>query len=188
MTANCPQPLELPVLVDYWFGDLAEADTERVDEHLLGCAYCGRALQHLVGIGEGIRRLAHEGAFSAVVSPWFLDTARQRGLRVREYSCPAGGRVECTVTAEDDLLVGRLRGDFRGVSRLDLVTQIEGGPEHRILDLAVDLSRGELILAQSMPVVRAMPSHVLRFRLLSHDAGADRLVAEYTFAHTRSLP
>ncbi|HET7291665.1 MAG TPA: zf-HC2 domain-containing protein [Vicinamibacteria bacterium] len=188
MTAKCPEALELPVLVDYWFGELEEANTERVDEHLLACDDCSGTLQHLVGIGQGIRRLSHEGAFSAVVSPWFLDTARQRGLRIREYTVPPGGRVECTVTAEDDLLVSHLRGDFSGLSRLDLVAQPEGGPEQRVEDLPVDLSRGELILAQSMPVVRAMPTHVLRYRLLAHDAGGDRLIAEYTFAHTRSLP
>ena len=122
-----------------------------------------------------------------VVSPWFLDTARQRGVRIREYAVPAGGRVDCTVTAEDDLLVSRLRGDFRGVLRLDLVEQVEGGPEQRVEDLPFDVSRNELIVAQSMPVARSMPTQVLRVRLLAHDAGADRLLGKYTFAHTRSL-
>lgn len=188
MTSSCREPLELPVLVGYWFGEFGEADTERVEEHLLGCDDCSRALQQLVGIGDGIRRLTHEGAFGAVVSPWFLDAAGQRGLRIREYTVPAGGRVDCTVTGEDDLLVSRLRGDFRGVTRMDLVEYVEGGPEKRLEDLPVDLARGELILAQSMPFARAMPSQVLRVRLLAHDAGGDRLVAEYMFAHTRSLP
>jgi hypothetical protein len=188
MTTSCPEPLELPVLVDYWLGDLAEADTDRVEEHLLGCDDCSLGLRQLLGMGEGIRRLAHEGAFGAVVGPGFLDTARQRGLRIREYTVPAGGRVECTVTAEDDLLVSRLCGDFRGVSRLDLVEQVEGGREQRLEDLPFDLSRGEVIVAQSMPAARSMPTQVLRVRLLAHDAGADRLVGEYTFAHTRSLP
>ena len=38
----------------------------------------------------------------------------RQGLRVREYRVPAGGRVDCTVTADDDLLVSHLEGDFRG--------------------------------------------------------------------------
>lgn len=188
MTPTCREPLELPTLVDYWLGDLAEAETERIDEHLLGCDECTRGLQSLVEIGDGIRRLSHESAFTAVVSPSFLDTARQRGRRIREYTVPAGARIDCTVTAEDDMLVAHLRGDFRGVSRLDLVARTEGGSERRVEDVPLDPARGEIIVAQSMLAARAMPTHVVRYRLLAHDAGVDRLVAEYTFAHTRSLP
>jgi len=108
--------------------------------------------------GDGVRRLAPEGAFAVVVSPSFLDTASRQGLRVREYRVPAGGRVECTVTADDDLLLSYLAADFRGVSHLDLVVQVEDGPEHRVFDLPVSPTSAELIVAQAMPALRAMPS------------------------------
>lgn len=186
MSARCPQPLELAVLVDYWFGDLEEKEQDRVEEHLLGCDACGEGLRRLVGIGDGIRRLARRGAFHVVVGPSFLEAASRQGLRVREYAVPPGGRVACTVTAEDDLLVGRLQGDFQGVPRLDLVVQVEGGPEERVLDLPVAPSSGEVILAQAMPAIRALSSGVTRMRLLAHEPGGDRLVGEYTFAHTAS--
>jgi hypothetical protein len=186
VSARCPQPLELPVPVDYWFGDLEEEDQDRVEEHLLGCDECGENLRQLVGIGEGVRRLAHRGAFHVVVSPSFLEAASRRGLRVREYVVPSGGRVACTVTAADDLLVGRLQGDFRGVSRLDLVVQAEGGPEEHVEDLPVTPTSDEVIVAQAMPALRALSSGVIRMRLLAHESGGDRLVGEYTFAHTAS--
>ena len=38
----------------------------------------------------------------------FLHRAAKQGARVREYAPPNGGQVECTVTAEDDILIGRL--------------------------------------------------------------------------------
>ena len=186
--SSCSEPLDLATLVDYWFGDLAGPDLDRVEEHLLECDLCGSMLRSLVATGDGVRRLAREGAFGVVVSPSFLETASRQGLRVREYRVPAGGCVDCTVTAEDDLLVGRLQGDFRGVSRLDLVVQFEDGSEHRVFDLPVSPSSPELIVAQAMPAVRALPSSTTRMRLLAREGEGDRLVGEYTFAHTRSTP
>jgi hypothetical protein len=184
--ARCREPLELSVLVDYWFGELPPPDQDRIEEHFFNCGECSARLQDLVGIGEGVRRLAPQGVFRVVVSPSFLEAASRQGLRVREYSVPPGGRVACTVTADDDLIVSRLQGDFREVSRLDLVTQAEDGPERRIENLPIVPSSKELIVAQSMPYLRAMGSSVTRIRLLAHEAGGDRLVGEYTFAHTPS--
>jgi Putative zinc-finger len=184
--SSCREPLDLATLVDYWFGDLDGPDLDRVEEHLLECDACGLVLRSLVATADGVRRLAGQGAFNMVVSPSFLETASRQGLRVREYRVLAGGRVACTVTAEDDLLVGRLQGDFRGVSRLDLVVQVEDGPEHRVLDVPLSASSGEVIVAQAMPALRAMPSSTMRMRLLAREGEGDRLVGEYTFAHTAS--
>lgn len=186
VTARCLEALDLAVLADYWFGDLKLPDEERVEEHLLGCGECSGRLHILVATGEGVRRLARQGAFHLVVSPSFLETASRQGLRVREYSVPPGGRVACTVTAEDDLVVARLEGDFTGITRLDLVRQIEDGPEERFEDLPVASSSHELIVAQSMPALRALASSTTRLRLLAREPGGDRLVGEYTFAHTPS--
>jgi hypothetical protein len=187
MIARCREPLELAVLVDYWFGELPPPDQDHLEEHVLDCGECSARLQDLVAIGEGVRRLAPQGAFRVVVSPSFLEAASRQGLRVREYKVPPGGRVACTVTLDDDLIVSRLRGDFREVSRLDLVTQAEDGPERRIENLPIVPSSQELIVAQSMPYLRAiMGSCVTRIRLLAHEPGGDRLVGEYTFAHTPS--
>jgi hypothetical protein len=186
--SSCREPLDLATLVDYWFGDLDGRELDSVEEHLLECDACGSVLRSLVATGDGVRRLAQQGAFQMVISPSFLETASRQGLRVREYRVPAGGQVECTVTADDDLLVSYLEGDFRGVSRLDLVVQVEDGPEHRVFDLPVSPSSEEVIVAQAMPAVRAMPSSTMRMRLLARDGDGDRLVGEYTFAHTPSAP
>jgi hypothetical protein len=184
--SSCLAPLDFATLVDYWFGELEGPDLDRVEEHLLECDACGSVLRSLVATGDGVRRLAGAGAFGMVVSPSFLETASRQGLRVREYRVPAGGRVDCTVTADDDLLVSHLEGDFRGVSSLDLTVQVEDGPALRISDLPVSPSSRELIVAQAMPALRAMPTSVMRMRLLAREGEGDRLVGEYTFAHTAS--
>jgi len=172
----------VPALIEYWLD--GEPPDEATEEHLLGCDACSRRLRGLVDLGDGVRRLAREGAVAMVVTPSFLARAAQEGLRAREYRVPPGGRVDCTVTREDDLLVGRLQGDFRGVSRLDVVAQHEGGPELRIPDVPIGPDATELIVAQPMPVMRGLGPGRHRYRLLAHGADGDRLIGEYTFDHT----
>jgi hypothetical protein len=119
-----------------------------------------------------------------VVTPSFLEVASREGLRTREYRVPPGGRVACTVTPEDDLLVSRLEGDFIGVSRLDVVSELEGHAEQRIEDVPVRPGARELILAQAMPAMRALGHCVVRMRLLAREPAGERLLGEYTFNHS----
>jgi hypothetical protein len=44
-------------------------------QRLLECDACGSVLRSLMATGDGVRRLAREGAFGVVVSPSFLETA-----------------------------------------------------------------------------------------------------------------
>jgi hypothetical protein len=121
-----------------------------------------------------------------VVTPAFLETAGREGLRTREYRVTPGGSVACTVTPEDDLLITRLMADLTGVSRVDLVTLWEGGPDQRLEDVPVRADAGELLVAQPMPAMRALGSTVLRMRLLAREGSGERLLGEYTFAHTQT--
>jgi hypothetical protein len=182
--AGCETPLELPALVDYWFGELAAAEADRVEEHVFECDGCARRLRELVALGDGVRRLAHEGAVSVVVTPSFVDALSRAGLRTREYVVPPGGRVDCTVTAKDDMLISRMRADFTGVSRLDVVVEVEGRPKALIEDVPISPEAGELIVAQSMPAIRALGRTVLHFRLLSREGSGERVLGDYTFHHT----
>jgi hypothetical protein len=182
-SGRCDRPIELSALADYWFDEEERPEDDLLEEHLLGCEPCSGRLRGLVALGDGVRQLAHEGRMAMVITPSFLDTAAREGLRAREYRVAAGGRVDCTVTAEDDLLIGRLEGDFRAVSRLDVVVEEEGRPDHRIADVPVSPEAGELIVAQAMPAARAWGAMRMRFRLVARDAEGERLVGEYTFDH-----
>ncbi len=184
MSRDCARPLELATLVDYWFEDAAPPEQERVEEHLMECEGCSGRLGALVALGEGVRRAAHDGAVQVVVTPAFLETAAREGLRTREYRVPPGGRVACTVTPEDDLLVSRLQADLKGVSRLDVVSNCEGRPEERLEDVPVSPDARELIVAQGMPALRALGHSVIRVRLVAQEERGERLLGEYTFAHS----
>jgi hypothetical protein len=185
MSAHCERPFGLPALIDYWLD--RESPDEALEEHLLACDSCSGRLRELVSLGDSVRRLARNGAVEMVVTPSFLAKAAQEGLRTREYRVPAGGRVDCTVTREDDLLVGRLQGDFRGIARLDVLAQTEGGPEFRIEDVPIGPDATELIVAQAMPAMRRLGACRHRYRLVAREADGERTIGEYTFDHTPTL-
>jgi hypothetical protein len=182
VSVPCDRPIGLAALIDYWL-DREPPDGD-MEKHLLACDSCSRRLEALATLGDGVRRQAREGAVEMVVTPSFLARAAQEGLRTREYRVPPGGRVDCTVTREDDLLVARLQGDFSGISRLDLVAQTGDGAEFRIEDVPVGPEATELIVAQAMPAMRLLGVSRHRFRLVGREEGRERLIGEYTFDHT----
>ncbi len=187
---NCSNPIDAAALADYWLGVLASAEEQAVEEHLLGCDRCGARLREVIALGEGIRSLAREGSLRMVVSESFLQRAAEEGLRVRQYAPPPGGGVQCTVIAEDDILIGRLAANLNGVKRVDLCICDERGVEqHHLADIPVNPGVGTVAYQESITFAKAAPTSKLIMRLIAFDeAGGERLLGEYTFNHTRSLP
>lgn len=186
---SCPSPLDAAVLADYWLAALDDREEEAVEQHLLGCDQCGDRLRELIALAEGVRALASEGALRMVVSDTFLRRASEQGARVREYAPPAGGSVQCTVHAEDDILVGRLAADLSRAHRVDLSICDERGVEQvRLADIPVRAGAGGVIYQESMAFLKAAPSLTMVARLVGVDEqGGERLLGEYTFHHTRSI-
>jgi hypothetical protein len=187
---NCSSPIDAALLADYWLAALDPAREEAVEEHLLGCDPCGARLRDMIALAGGIRRLASEGSLRMIVSDTFLRCAADRGLRVRQYSPAAGGSVQCTVTAEDDLLVGRMAADLSGARRVDLsICDGSGVEQARLADIPVSPRANCILLQESITSARAAPTGSMIMRLLGvGEGGEERLLGEYTFHHTRSLP
>jgi len=142
---NCTSPIDLAVLADYWLAALAKPEEEAVEEHLFTCEECGTRLREIIALVEGIRKLAREGSLLMVVSDVFLKRAAVEGLHVREYSPPNGGGVQCTVTAEDDLLIGRLASDLSSAKRVDLcICDPQGVERLRLPDIPFDPGAGSV--------------------------------------------
>lgn len=186
----CSNPIDAAVLADYWIAALPRTEEEAVEEHLFNCDGCGARLQEVIALAEGIRNLAREGSLRMVVSDSFLKRVAEEGLRVREYAPPAGGDIQCTVTAEDDFLVARLAANLTEVKRVDLCICDEHGIEQlRLPDIPVESGASNVVYQESMTFAKAMPSSKMIARLVTFDeAGGERLLGEYTFNHTRSLP
>ncbi len=187
---SCSNPIDAAVLAEYWTAALPSSEEEAVEEHLFDCDQCGARLREVIALAEGVRSLAREGSLRMVVSDTFLKLAAEQGLRVREYAPPPGGGVQCTVTAEDDILIGRLAANLSGAKRVDLCICDERGVEqHRLPDIPVHSGASSLAFQESITLWKAAPTCKMIARLVTFDdAGGERQLAEYTFDHTRSLP
>jgi hypothetical protein len=144
----------------------------------------------VITLADMVRRLAREGSLQMIVSDAFLQRAAEDGLHVREYAPAPGGSVLCTMTEEDDLMIGRLAADVTEGSRVDLSLCDERGVEHaRLQDIPVRAGPRSVAWQVSSTRMKAAPSMTLIARLVAFDdAGAERLLGEFTFHHTRSLP
>lgn len=187
---SCPSPIDGAILADYWLGLLPSPEENVLEEHLFACDECGARLREVIALSQGVSNLAREGSLFMIVSEAFLERASERGLRVRQYAPPRSGSVECTVTAEDDLLIGRLNADLTGAARIDLSLCDERGIEQiRFADIPFHPEAPAVLFQQSITYAKAAPSGVLVARLLASDeAGRQRLLGEYTFNHTRTMP
>jgi len=187
---SCSSPIDAAVLADYWLAALAKPEEEAVEEHLLECDRCGERLREAIALAKELRNLAREGSLRMVVSDTFLKRAAEEGLRIRQYAPPPGGGVECTVTAEDDILIGLLAADFSGAKRVDLCICDERGVEQlRLPDIPVPSRASSVVYQESITFAKAAPTNRMIARLVTFDeAGGERLLGEYTFNHRRSLP
>ena len=183
-------PIDAAILADYWIAALPAPEEDAVEEHLLACDECGARLREVIALADGVRGLAREGSLRMIVSDAFVSRAADEGLRVRQYAPPPGGGVQCTVTAEDDLLIARLAADLSGAKRVDLCICDERGVEQvRLPDIPKHPAASSVIYQESMTFAKAAPTSKLIARLVAFDeAGVERLLGEYTFHHTRSLP
>jgi len=187
---TCGTPLDAAILADYWLGALPESEEQSVEEHLFACDECGARLREVIALAGAIHNLAREGSLLMVVSDAFIQRAAEQGLHVRQYAPPRGGSVECTVTAGDDLLIGRLTADLSGAKRVDLsVCNQRGREQVRLADIPFHSAAGSVVFQQSITYAKAAPSETMIARLVAlDDAGGEHLLGEYTFHHTRTMP
>ena len=185
MSATPSSHPSIDALVDYWLDDGDAAAIEAIDEHLMECEPCGRALDDLVALGDSVRAAFRSGAVSAMASDAFLKRVVGRGVHVREYRLPRNGSVNCTVGPDDELLVAHLETPLQGVERLDAVVTLSFEPDvqHRLQDVPFDSQAGEVLWLPKLGLVRNAPAHTAEVTLLSVDAGAPRELGRYTFRH-----
>jgi hypothetical protein len=187
---SCTNPLDPAILADYWIAALPKLEEDAVEEHLFTCEECEARLREVISLAEAIRGMARQGSLLLVVSDVFLKRVAEEGLHVREYTPPIGGSIACTVTAEDDFLIGRLTADLSEARRVDLCFCDERGTEQvRLADIPFNSEAGGVAFQQSIAYAKAAPSETMIARLVTFDnAGSERLLGEYTFNHTRTLP
>lgn len=186
----CTTPIDAGALSDYWLAVLSPEEESRIEEHLFVCEACGARLDQIISLAESLRALTRSAALTMVVPQSFLDRASSAGLHVREYAPPAGGSVQCTVTANDDVLIGRMAANVTGSRRLDLsICDLAGKEQFRLSDIPFNPESRAVLWQQSITYAKAAPSDAIMVRLLDvDDSGHESLVGEYSFIHTRTMP
>jgi anti-sigma factor RsiW len=186
----CAKPIEIVPLVAYWLGELPAAADAPIEEHLFGCAHCTRRLEELAALAFGIRAVVRRGAVQAVITQPFLEQMKRQGMRIREYRLAPGERVACTIRADDDAVVGRMRVPLAGVKRVDALQSLDLGDRRvqqwRVEDVPFDPDAGEVLSLPSAAELKKLPAHMLRVQLVAVDESGERSLGEYTFAHTPS--
>ncbi len=184
MKVECDAPIGDEALIDYWSGDLAGEEAERLEEHLFACGDCAVRLEQMASLGTGIARLAREGRVSGIISRTLLNRMQRDGVHVRLYSLRPGETVPCAAFPDDDLVVISLRADL---SDVDTVTLSVTGPGERSLgqidEVPVSNLDGEVLWATPGTVVRTMPSTRLRLTLTSPDRSG-KVIGEYVLDHS----
>ena len=184
---SCSTPIDPAILADYWLAELPPVEEAAAEEHIFGCEDCARQLQSMIDLAEGIRTLARQGNLGMILTREFLDRLAREGMRVREYAPPAGGAVQCTVTAQDDLLIGRLAADLTGIEQVDLALCDPSGAERmRLRDIPFRAGLTEVILNYPIGPARQSGADVVVMKLFAITAHGERVLAEYTFNHTPS--
>jgi anti-sigma factor RsiW len=181
---TCTAPLAIEALLDYWTGELPAARADEIEEHVFACEACAGRLAELEALAASVRRLTEAGRFRAAVAPSLVELLAARGLRIRTFRPRAGETIPCAVAPGDELLVGRLPVDLRGVARVDLAVCDERWAEReRLAEVPFDRRRSEVVIAERVDQPELRTAHVLRLRLLAVDPAGDRELGIYALAH-----
>jgi anti-sigma factor RsiW len=181
---TCPTPLAVEELLDYWTGELPAPRAEAVEEHVFACEPCASRLAELEALAASVRRLTETGRFRAAVAPSLVEVLAARGLRIRTFRPRAGESTPCGMAPDDELLVGRIAVDLRGVARIDLAVCDERWAEReRLADVPFDRRRSEVVVAERVDQPELQTAHVLRLRLLAVDPTGERELGTYALAH-----
>jgi hypothetical protein len=184
---TCRTPIDYETLTAYWLGELPAAREDPLEEHLFACAQCSARLEQLAALSAAVRAVVKAGRIGMVVSEPFVAAMKRAGLRLREYRIDPGGSVNCTIAADDDAVVSRIRVPLAGVTRLDIVRMpLAGDGGVRVSDIPFDAAAGEVLVIPSAAWLKTMPAFQMRMRLVDVGDRGETTLGEYTFRHSPS--
>ena len=181
--SRCSAPIGFSDVVDYWAGDLTQAEEDRIEEHVFTCADCARELATAEALARSITAVAREGRLHSVVTDAILNRLAADGVRVRTYTLEGAGIVPCAVWADDDLVVARIRADFAEVDAVTIVTRQASGDEiSRLSDVAVRPGQREILNAFSAAHLRKLPPTRVHVTVTAQIGTGERTISD-----TRSI-
>jgi hypothetical protein len=179
MNGMCASPLPFETLVAYWAGDLSADETETIDAHVMGCAFCTKTSEGVAVIVEGLR-----ATIPPVITAHQLEVLRLSGLRIQETVVQPGQRIAVTFGSDVDVLAHRLRGlQLSPTSRVHLKVRVEETDEILFENEAspFDCSAGEVIIACQRHFAVFPPNVVFEVTAVEGDGAA--VVSTYAIPH-----
>jgi len=126
-------------------------------------------------VRDGVRA----GLIVSALSRASLDQLRARGIRVQETPITGEGPNETTFAPDTEVLVGRVRGDFRGLRRVDLEFHSASADPGIERDVPVETA-DEIIIACSRHCFQDRKGPLeTRLRIVDAEDPGRRVVAEY---------
>ena len=186
--SRCPAPIGFADVVDYWAGDLARAEEDRIEDHVFTCADCARELAAAETLARSIKAVAREGRLMSVVTDSILNRLAADGVRIRTFTLEREDVVPCAVWADDDLVVARIRADLADVDSVTIVTRQASGEEiGRLADVAVRPGQREILNAFSAAHLRKLPQTRVHVTVTAQSGTGEGTLAEYTLEHGGSF-
>ena len=174
---SCSAPIPWADLVQYGAGDLDADATDRVDEHLMGCATCSAEAARVASLVSALRELV-----PPVVTRAALEAMQARGARIRENAF-VPGRTTAVFPSDVELLIHRLGGfDLSGAVRVNVAIRRESTRElySEVTDAPFDPQEGVLIACHRH--FASMPPDVL-VEVSAFDAQGGSRLAAYSIPH-----
>ena len=184
---SCFERVSDDLLVEYWQGELTEAEAERVEAHYLSCEACASRLDALACVAAGVAQLMRSGRVLGFTTVAVLERAASEGIKIGTYRMEPGQSAHCTIRPEDDCNVLRLPLALRGVERVDLdLVRMEADQEifASISTSVLDREREELVLLYPGDLLRQLPEHTFEIAVHAVDTQERRVLGRYTMFHS----
>ncbi|HTA88690.1 MAG TPA: hypothetical protein VK745_03920 [Polyangiaceae bacterium] len=161
----------------YWANDLALAQAEGIEEHLMGCESCSAESARVSAVAEGVR-----GLIPPVVSRAALGQLRARGVRIAENTF-APGHQPVVFPRGVDLLVHRLAGfDLSKAERVRVAVRIESTGALLVEDPNAPFDAQDGVLIACQKHFAELPPDVL-FEVTAIEATGAERTARYSIPH-----
>jgi len=176
---SCESPVDFETLVAYWADALDEAELERVEEHLMGCATCTASSERIASVVSALR-----GIIPPVVDRARVEKLRASGVRLREGTFFPDQRVGVHFPADLEILIHRLTGlDLSDAEHVHVTVRSESTGQllAEVPRAPFDAREGVLIACQQH--FRDLPPDTVFEVRATTRSGAER-VALYPIPHT----
>lgn len=174
----CANPLSFETLVAWWTGELPDAESARVEEHLFACDACAVASTRLARLAAGLRE-----HLPPIISHSLRDRLLAKGTRIRNTPVDAGVEARALFSLDVDLLVHVLRADLSRAERVDVEVVLQGWPEPILCEgVPFDAKSGEVLVCCQRHFQHWSPEDPV-FRVHAVEAGQRRRVGDYLVRH-----